>query len=79
MRQIFTFDEVDSTNAVAKRYALEGRGECAVAAARQTAGRGRLARSWESPRGEGQWLSLKHISEPTRRSYNKYAVFCFIT
>lgn len=58
MWQIFTFDEVDSTNAVAKRYALEGRGECAVAAARQTAGRGRLARSWESPRGEGLWFSL---------------------
>ena len=58
MWQIFTFDEVDSTNAVAKRFALEGRGECAVAAARQTAGRGRLLRNWESPRGEGLWFSL---------------------
>ena len=58
MREIFTFDAVDSTNAVAKRMALSGAGERAVMAAEQTAGRGRLARRWASARGEGLWVSL---------------------
>ncbi len=58
MRKIITCPSVDSTNAVAKKLALAGEGECAVAAAEQTAGRGRLARSWQSPAGEGLWVSL---------------------
>ena len=58
MRKIITYPSVDSTNAVAKRLALAGEGECAVTAAEQTAGRGRLARSWQSPAGEGLWVSL---------------------
>ena len=58
MRKIITYPSVDSTNAAAKKLALAGEGECAVAAAEQTAGRGRLARSWQSPAGEGLWVSL---------------------
>ena len=58
MRKIITYPSVDSTNAVAKKLALAGEGECAVTAAEQTAGRGRLARSWQSPAGEGLWVSL---------------------
>ena len=58
MRKIITYPSVDSTNAAAKKLALAGEGECAVVAAEQTAGRGRLARSWQSPAGEGLWVSL---------------------
>ena len=58
MRKIITYPSVESTNAAAKKLALAGEGECAVAAAEQTAGRGRLARSWQSPAGEGLWVSL---------------------
>ncbi len=58
MRKIITYPSVDSTNAAAKKLALAGEGECAVTAAEQTAGRGRLARSWQSPAGEGLWVSL---------------------
>ena len=47
-----TFDVIDSTNEEAKRLALAGEpGPVWITAARQTAGRGRRGRSWESPSG----------------------------
>lgn len=50
--QLVRFDEIDSTNTQAKRLASEGAVEfTAVIAARQTAGRGRRGRAWDSPRG----------------------------
>ena len=45
------FDEIDSTNLEAKRLAMTGLSRCAVVADRQTAGRGRLGRSFYSPPG----------------------------
>lgn len=52
------FDLVDSTNTQARRLAAQHPGErVLVTAAEQTAGRGRLGRDWQSPRG-GAWLSL---------------------
>lgn len=46
------FDEVDSTNAEAARRARKGeRGPLWISARRQTAGRGRLGRPWQSPVG----------------------------
>lgn len=45
------FDEIDSTNLEAKRLAMTGLSRCAVIADRQTAGRGRLGRSFYSRRG----------------------------
>lgn len=52
MIQILTFDELDSTNAEARRRAEAGeRGPVWLMARRQTAGRGRRGRSWEG--GDG--------------------------
>ena len=52
------FDEIDSTNLEAKRLAMTGLSRCAVIADRQTAGRGRLGRSFYSPPGCGIYTSL---------------------
>ncbi|MGD9559705.1 MAG: biotin--[acetyl-CoA-carboxylase] ligase [Oscillospiraceae bacterium] len=52
------YDEVDSTNRVAKSWAMEGAPHGSwVVARRQTAGRGRLGRSFASPPG-GLYLSM---------------------
>lgn len=50
---------VESTFHLATRLAAQGapEGSCVVAE-EQTAGRGRLGRSWASPRGAGLWLTL---------------------
>jgi BirA family transcriptional regulator, biotin operon repressor / biotin---[acetyl-CoA-carboxylase] ligase len=66
------YDEIDSTNEEARRLAAMGEvGPVWLTAARQTAGRGRRGRSWESPggnlaatlllrpdRGQGEWAQL---------------------
>lgn len=55
---IVTFDEIDSTNAEAKRRAAAGtREKTLLVAEKQTAGRGRLGRRWESPKGAGLWMT----------------------
>ena len=56
---ITVLDTVDSTNTYAKKLAANGapHGTCVLAHA-QTAGRGRLGRSFYSPAGEGLYLSL---------------------
>jgi BirA family biotin operon repressor/biotin-[acetyl-CoA-carboxylase] ligase len=49
---IIAYDEIDSTNAEARRRAEAGEtGPLWITAGRQTAGRGRRGRSWESPTG----------------------------
>ncbi|MBI1359636.1 MAG: biotin--[acetyl-CoA-carboxylase] ligase [Alphaproteobacteria bacterium] len=49
---VLRFDAIDSTNSEARRRAEGGDfGSCWLSAARQTAGRGRLGRSWDSPVG----------------------------
>lgn len=49
---VASFDEIDSTNEEARRRALAGeRGPIWITARRQTAGRGRRGRAWESPEG----------------------------
>jgi BirA family biotin operon repressor/biotin-[acetyl-CoA-carboxylase] ligase len=53
------FSEVTSTNDIAARLAERGAPEgTAVLASAQTAGRGRLGRSWHSPPGAGLYVSL---------------------
>lgn len=60
------YEETDSTNLRAKQYARELREETSqtreikvvFTADLQTAGRGRLGRVWESPKGDGLWMSL---------------------
>jgi BirA family biotin operon repressor/biotin-[acetyl-CoA-carboxylase] ligase len=53
------FDGVDSTQRIVREWLEAGRAEVAVAVAdEQTAGRGRLDRSWQAPPGMGLLLSV---------------------
>lgn len=53
------FDCVESTMDVAFRLGLEGAGEGTVVCAEsQTKGKGRLGRSWTSPKGKGIYMSV---------------------
>lgn len=57
-KNLLCLDCIDSTNNYLKRLALEGAPDGTVAVAdEQTAGRGRLGRSFQSPRGCGLYLS----------------------
>ena len=57
--EVKVFDKIDSTNAEARRYAENGGHAPAVFIAEaQSAGRGRLGRSFYSPEGTGIYLSL---------------------
>ncbi|MCE5263998.1 MAG: biotin--[acetyl-CoA-carboxylase] ligase [Deltaproteobacteria bacterium] len=61
---LFYHESVDSTNRVALRLAREGAAEGTVVLAdRQTAGRGRLNRGWQSPPGSNLYFSV--ILRPT--------------
>ena len=56
---VLCFDEIDSTNSFLKQKALEGAADGTVVLAEfQTAGRGRLSRSFQSPKGKGIYLSV---------------------
>lgn len=62
-------DSVSSTNEEAKRLGREGaEGGAVVAARRQTAGRGRLGRTWESPEGA---LLMSMIVMPDQNHMDK--------
>ena len=59
MREIIVFEKTDSTNERAAQLGRGGaRGGVAIFAERQTAGRGRFGRRWESESGLGLWFSL---------------------
>ena len=56
---VFCFDLIDSTNTEARRYTLSGGSAPAVFIAReQSAGRGRMGRSFYSPKATGLYLSV---------------------
>ncbi len=58
-KQIYYKEEIDSTNTEAKRQAMEGAPHgLLILAEQQTMGKGRLGRSWSSPKGTGIWMSL---------------------
>ena len=57
--QIYWFDTIDSTNTRAKEMAAQGAPHGTVLiAGHQTAGRGRLGRSFQSPAGLGVYMSV---------------------
>lgn len=57
-RELRCFEEIDSTNTYAKRIALTGAADGTVVIADcQTAGRGRMDRTFQSPKGRGIYLS----------------------
>lgn len=56
---VLVYDEVTSTNDLARKYALDNPGRCAfIIAASQTEGRGRRGRRFYSPKGTGLYCSL---------------------
>src|SRR5438034_8758339 len=62
--RILRFDSIDSTNLEAMRQARAGAREGLIVVAReQTAGRGRLDRSWHSPKDAGLYFSI--VLRPT--------------
>jgi len=58
---IVILETVDSTNDYAKQH-LDAHG-AVVIADEQTAGRGRLGRTWLSPKGEGLWMTVVLVLE----------------
>lgn len=59
VQKIEHFDSIDSTNTYAKNIASDGADEgTLVISDEQVKGRGRLGRSWTSPKGTGIWMSL---------------------
>jgi BirA family biotin operon repressor/biotin-[acetyl-CoA-carboxylase] ligase len=64
------FAELDSTNAEAMRSAVAGeRGPLWITAARQSAGRGRAGRAWESDDGNLYASLLVSLSAPAPKAY----------
>jgi BirA family biotin operon repressor/biotin-[acetyl-CoA-carboxylase] ligase len=63
-REVQYFDSLDSTNIYARKLAAEGCSDgMTVVTGRQTAGRGRLGRNWESPADKGIYMSV--VLRPT--------------
>jgi len=58
-RSIRLFDRIGSTQEAARELAEQGEPEgTVVIAEQQTAGKGRMGRSWHSPYGKGLWMTL---------------------
>lgn len=57
-RNIYYFENVDSTNIKAKKIAMEEDEGTIIIAEEQTKGKGRLGRDWSSPKGKGLWMSI---------------------
>jgi BirA family biotin operon repressor/biotin-[acetyl-CoA-carboxylase] ligase len=75
VKKLFVFNEVDSTNRIAKELALANAEEGTVVVARtQHHGRGRFDRIWQSPEG-GVYLSI--ILRP-RKSTQKISLLPFV-
>ena len=56
---VYTYDQVDSTNTIAKKLANEGKEEGTfIIAEEQLKGKGRMGREWVSPHGKGIWVSF---------------------
>lgn len=61
---VYVHESIDSTNTEAKRLAVGGmREDALIVAAQQTAGRGRLGRSFSSPVGTGAYFSLLYTPQ----------------
>lgn len=70
-KELYYIEETGSTNIDAKRLLEEGKSHGVLAVAeKQTAGRGRRGRSWESPRGSAVYMTigLKPEFEPSKAS-----------
>ncbi|MBQ9784975.1 MAG: biotin--[Clostridia bacterium] len=62
--ELYVFDEIDSTNNEARRMAVDGFcGTALIAAAAQSAGRGRMGRSFYSPAQTGAYFSILYTPQ----------------
>lgn len=58
-KEVYFYEQTDSTNQCIRRLAKEGKPEGVIAVAEiQTAGKGRRGKSWQSPKGTGVWFSF---------------------
>ncbi len=57
-KEYLFFEEIDSTNAYAKKIASQKPSGTIVLAENQTKGKGRLGREWSSSYGSGIWMSM---------------------
>jgi BirA family biotin operon repressor/biotin-[acetyl-CoA-carboxylase] ligase len=75
IRRVVVLPLTDSTNDDAKRLAADGAPEgTVVVAERQTAGRGRLGRTWDSPEGLGLYLSVLLRPVETAPLLGRYSI-----
>lgn len=67
-RKIYYFNTLDSTNKKAKEIAQDEEEGTVIIAEEQTQGKGRMGRSWISPKGKGIWMTmiLKPDLEPMK-------------
>src|SRR5690606_22693461 len=67
-RSVYYFDSIDSTNKKAKEIAIDESEGAVLIAEEQTQGKGRMGRSWVSPKSKGIWMSiiLKPDLEPMK-------------
>lgn len=76
-KHIFWYNELDSTNLLAKKIAADGAPQgTAVIADRQTAGRGRLGRSFDSPADSGIYMSV--ILRPNQKPERLMHLTCAV-
>ncbi|NLJ99302.1 MAG: biotin--[acetyl-CoA-carboxylase] ligase [Tissierellia bacterium] len=57
-RNIHYFNSLSSTNTKAKGIAIQAKEGTIIVAEEQIRGKGRLGRSWTSPKGKGIWMSI---------------------
>lgn len=57
-RELKYYEQIDSTNSILKQFAPDAAEGTVVVADSQTAGRGRLGRTWTSEPGKGIWMSI---------------------
>lgn len=72
-RKIIFFRELPSTQDEIKKYVFSGPHGLVIWADRQSQGRGRLSRSWYSPRAAGLYFSLL-LKEPLARPLTLYGL-----
>lgn len=74
-RNIHHFDVLDSTQTIAHKLAQDGAPEgTLVISEEQTAGRGRMARPWESVHGTGIWMTIIVRPDVTPQQASSYTL-----
>lgn len=74
-RNIHHFDVLDSTQTIAHKLAQDGAPEgTLVISEEQTAGRGRMARPWESAYGTGIWMTIIVRPDVTPQQASSYTL-----